>query len=693
MSQSKSKKRDVSTSFFFLITLLILNSSTTSAQQPKLDSLKQIILYQKEDSSKVDNLLELSFKHHQIDVNLCRDYAEQALKIAKRLGLDKREVKAYSRLGIAAAIRGNSSLAIEYMEKSLQISRLNKYDKGIITALHNLGIIYRKKGELEKALHYFLAALKEVERKKDIEATINTYTNIGKIHLAMKNPKLAYQYFQRAIKAAEQINKPSKLTEPFQLMGKYHLYNKEYELALPYLKKSYKIGKENAQYLYVATTLILLGECEYQLGFKEKAINSLREAETLLINIGEQQTELHTLHLSLSNIFNELGKYDQALAKAHKSLDLATNKGLEVSKLSSFQLLAQLYENKGAYKKALDYNKAATAQQDSLHIEKKEELIIELETKYQSEKKEIENELLRTQQEKSEAELKTKNALMTAIGFSVVLLGSLVFLLFRAYQTKHRYNKELQVQVAERTQELEYSNQQLRQSNMELERFAFIASHDLKTPLGNIINFTNLLDRILESNDNKQVQQCIHFIKEGGKRMNNLIEDVLEYSKLSNTTKENKQEQINLNILCEELANTISIYLEDKNAKIEIPQQLPIVTANYSSLFLLFKNLIENAIKYNESTTPTIKISFTQYTDTFSLFFIDNGIGIPEEFFDKIWDMFSRLHTHSKYEGTGLGLATCKKLIHTLKGTIHVKSTVGVGSIFEIRLPSSCLVV
>ena len=88
---------------------------------------------------------------------------------------------------------------------------------------------------------------------------------------------------------------------------------------------------------------------------------------------------------------------------------------------------------------------------------------------------------------------------------------------------------------------------------------------------------------------------------------------------------------------------------------------------------------------------PVVKIHFLKNEDSFSIFFIDNGIGIPEEFFDKIWEMFTRLHNHSKYDGTGLGLANCKKVMDDLNGKIEVKSTVGKGTSFELKFPLSCL--
>ena len=118
---------------------------------------------------------------------------------------------------------------------------------------------------------------------------------------------------------------------------------------------------------------------------------------------------------------------------------------------------------------------------------------------------------------------------------------------------------------------------------------------------------------------------------------------------------------------------------------------MPVFVGNYSSMYLLFKNLIENAVKYNNSSQPTINLSYRNRKESFSIFVSDNGIGIPEEYQTGIWEMFSRLHNQDEYEGTGLGLATCKKIMENYGGNISVISEVGKGSTFELVFPSSYL--
>ncbi|MFK7931882.1 MAG: ATP-binding protein, partial [Saprospiraceae bacterium] len=136
-----------------------------------------------------------------------------------------------------------------------------------------------------------------------------------------------------------------------------------------------------------------------------------------------------------------------------------------------------------------------------------------------------------------------------------------------------------------------------------------------------------------------------------------------------------------------ELQAMLASTIEEKNAEIIITNPLPSVFANRSSIVLLFQNLLENAIKYNQSDVPTVKISSQKQVGSFSIVIEDNGIGISQEYHDEIFVMFARLHSQQTYEGTGLGLATCKKIVDQLNGTISLSSEINKGSVFTINLP------
>lgn len=241
---------------------------------------------------------------------------------------------------------------------------------------------------------------------------------------------------------------------------------------------------------------------------------------------------------------------------------------------------------------------------------------------------------------------------------------------------------------------LKQQNDTLTQLNDELERFAFIASHDLKTPLLNIINFSDLLKKRINESQDEDAQKYISFISDGSIRMKTLIEDLLEYTEFTqkDRTTEIKKETIDLNDIVKEIEDSISTSLAGRNATIELIGKLPKIAWIKFKIFVLFKNIIENGIKYNKSTQPVIKIKAVQRQNHFSIYFEDNGIGIKEEFKDQIFGLFKRLHGHTEFEGSGLGLATCKKIVEELGGHIYVESEVGKKTIFIIDLPLTLLV-
>ena len=273
---------------------------------------------------------------------------------------------------------------------------------------------------------------------------------------------------------------------------------------------------------------------------------------------------------------------------------------------------------------------------------------------------------------------------------SISMLMFILSLLVLQFINNHRH-KKLNDLLQINRQELEKSNKELAVSNEELERFIFIASHDLKTPIRNIVSFTNLLEKRLKSSTDENVHDYISFIKNGGIRLNNLIEDSLEYSKISNKEYYVENKKVDLNQLIDELEFSVSNDMLTRNAKIIKLNHLPTINAHHASLVILFQNLIENGIKYNKSDTPIIQISSKRDEDFCFIHVEDNGIGIPYEYREQVFIMFSRLQNSEEYEGSGLGLASCRKIMEQLNGSIKLSSKKEKGSIFDIKFPTKMI--
>lgn len=239
------------------------------------------------------------------------------------------------------------------------------------------------------------------------------------------------------------------------------------------------------------------------------------------------------------------------------------------------------------------------------------------------------------------------------------------------------------------------TNSQLEQSNLDLMQFASIASHDLKEPLRKIETFGNLLHEKLKSRLDDKEKKYLEKIINSSNRMQNLVEDVLTFSKLSNS--EPGFAKVDLNQIIHRIADDLEITIKEKKAEL-ITGSLPVVNAIEGQMHQLFQNLVSNALKFNDKSTPVISIQerkispkiasqFKIDTHEYACISVkDNGIGIEEQFREKIFGIFQRLNGN-RYDGTGIGLAVCKKIVENNRGHLLLESTPGKGSEFIILLP------
>ncbi|MDD1673499.1 MAG: ATP-binding protein [Methanomicrobiales archaeon] len=226
----------------------------------------------------------------------------------------------------------------------------------------------------------------------------------------------------------------------------------------------------------------------------------------------------------------------------------------------------------------------------------------------------------------------------------------------------------------------------LKRSNEDLERFAYIASHDLQEPLRNVVSFSQLLSRRYAGKLDPDADEFISYIVEGGKRMQSLISDLLDYSRVN--TRAKPFEPTNCEDVVEKVMQNLFFVIQESNATIETTP-LPVLNADPTQLEMVFQNLISNAIKFRRDEPPFIHISAERSGDIWTFAVRDNGIGIDPAFQERIFEIFQRLHTRDKYPGTGVGLAIVKKIIERHGGRIWVESEEGKGSTFYFTLPAS----
>lgn len=223
-------------------------------------------------------------------------------------------------------------------------------------------------------------------------------------------------------------------------------------------------------------------------------------------------------------------------------------------------------------------------------------------------------------------------------------------------------------------------------SNQELERFAYVASHDLQEPLRMVTSFLQLIEKKYNDKLDDEGREFIDFAVDGANRMKKLINDLLKYSRVG--TRGKPFEPVNLNDILKRTLTILTPDIEINKAKFTF-DELPTIDADESQMLQLFQNLIANAIKFRSEKPPEIIIRAEEKKNEWIFRFRDNGIGIEKQFFDRIFIIFQRLHGKDKYRGTGIGLAICKKIVERHNGYISLTSEIDKGTEFIFSIPKN----
>jgi signal transduction histidine kinase len=234
-----------------------------------------------------------------------------------------------------------------------------------------------------------------------------------------------------------------------------------------------------------------------------------------------------------------------------------------------------------------------------------------------------------------------------------------------------------------RTLELELADAELRRSNEELRRFASVVSHDLQEPLRMVTSYMQLLKRDLGDTLTADQAEFLNFAIDGGRRMSELIQDLLSYSRVSAV--EPQRELVDFNEVLKDVQVHLRASIEESGATLVV-SELPRMLADASQVRQLFQNLVSNAIKYRGDKPPVIRISARQEDGKWLFSVADNGLGIDAENQQRIFEMFSRIHDRS-VPGTGIGLAICQRVVERMGGRIWVESTPCQGSTFYFTIP------
>lgn len=650
------------------------------------------------DTHKVNLLNELSYAYRRNDPEKIESFAKEALQLSEQLNYAKGKGIAYKNLGTAEyKLSGSIDNIVEYYKKSIFWSKEAKDYYTQIAAMNNVGLTYHAKFAYDESIGILQEALElHQEYLREDRLKLLLLGNLGDIYLKLEDYQKAREYYDELTKVAVRLKdeKTKILNTETKALLLFKLNEPEQAIAL--IEDALPKLKAFGDYQSVARTQLLLSNILLDKDAFKKAHGVLKEAQASIQKYN-LKVEQCGIFLNLSKIYLAEQKMSQAKEVGNLALTCTEENPNAYERMLTVKHLIRVYHaNNEAKEAGVLFTLYNELQKEYADVQK-QKAYIKTELAYKVKHKEAENALLLAQQRESEAIIESQEIFTTSLLAILLLSIILVCLVARAYFLKQKQNVLLDRKVLQRTaalddsnKELVQSNKKLAQSNQELEKFAYIASHDLKQPLCTVIDFSKLLAKDVEHSPNPESKLYLEHILDSGGRMMNLIEGVLEYSTIDKKNQE--LETIDLNQLVAEVEGTIAAYLTEKNAQIKIVNRLPSIKYDKTEMLMVVKNFIENGIKYNTSEQPTVIISSHQENDFIKISFQDNGIGIEEQYHHKLFQMFSRLQNHRDYEGTGLGLSICKKIVDGMGGEIGIARQDQPGSLFYVSIPASMLV-
>lgn len=663
--------------FLPVILLIAIQYGSLEAQslRENIDSLKFVLAQTEDELTTVDIYNELAFSYRRSSLDTLNYYTELALELAQKLTYKHGLLLAYKNQGIYRYKSGFSSDSILY-PITLALKYANEtgdyYNQAALN--NNIGLVKAAEDKHRESVKYYLQGLKILHQYQHppsfLEGLMNG--NLSVSYRRLKEPAQALTYAKKVNAVAEELNDPSLTSIFANSYGCSLIDLGQIEKGRQYLEESIALHEKLEDYQSLENTILEIARAYIEEGDFTTAESYINRAQQLSIS-QHFNTFAPYMQLLLARIHNGKKDYAQALEYVQKAIAVAKEAKIFYFELQGYELLTDIYKNMEQYEEAFNMNAKVSYLNDSINVVDKSILIEDLETRYQVSKKEQEIEFLN----KNKAQ---QNLLIKVLGALVLVSIALFFIFFR-WRLSTIKNQRI----------IENKNEQLKNyidQNLQLENFAYIASHDLKTPLRNIISFSQLLERKLSQLkvDNSQVSTYLYFITNGSKELMNLTQDLLEYSTLNK--KELQLESFQIDHFIDDFLQSIQSLILESNAQIELEIPKKWVTADSIKLKQVFQNIIINAIKFHSpGTQPFVSIQMTESKEDWTFSITDRGIGIAPEFHEKIFLLLKRLHNKDEYEGTGMGLAIAKRVVEQHGGRIWLESAVGKGSSFHFNLP------
>jgi signal transduction histidine kinase/tetratricopeptide (TPR) repeat protein len=705
---------------FFLFFFISINTNLTASYSADSDSLETVLESGISEEQKIktrNNLAEYNFKYN---VNKSIGYLSENLNSPRIKNFPKQKAKSLYLMGRAHLLIADFGKSTAYLNQAKAYFSQSKNHKELGDCFKDLGTIQLHQNNYQAAEIFYQEGIKAYDKANYKAGFAHCNLNLGNVYIEQFRYAQGIQFYYNALRIYEELKLHRYIGMANNNIGNIYKDNQSYQEAYEHYERanqSYQIDKDSLQIINVNLNIgsTYLSEENYDQAI-QILYQALEDAKSTGFNhpIPVIYNNIAACHISLGNfaLAEQNNKLATAAALMNKNRAEIMNANL---------LAAEMYLRKKEYKKSIQFAQIAYAAaiknkhlavlsdaskilyadykainqfetsleflelnkkyRDSLFNESRMKIPLSKDFEYQLEKQKR-AQIIEKEKDKLgyEAELAFQRLILIFFIISFLILGLAAIVIYKNFKAKRMAEGELEKKNAILEKYIE--------SNIQLEQFAHIASHDLKSPLRTVGSFSSLLKRRAKDKLNENELEYIDMISNAAKLMWNLVDDLMAYSQVNSL-------QMNLsdndaNHLVEEVLANLDFSIKEKNAQINIGNLPTKIMIDETKVRQVFQNLITNSLKFMPTgKTPEININCISENEFWKFSIQDNGIGIADEYREKIFKPYKQLHPKDKYEGTGMGLAICKKIVEKHGGDIFFESKMGKGTTFYFTILST----
>nr|WP_320120257.1 tetratricopeptide repeat-containing sensor histidine kinase [uncultured Marinifilum sp.] len=698
--------------YIYLTLFISFQSIILFGQVNTADSLLLRLNKEKNDTTRIKLLINLGQQLQPTDIDSALTYYEKALNLSIDKNINKYVAYCYGCMADTYSFQSEYNKAISAYENSLKTYEKLNNNYGTCYALSNMGVAYWQKGNLEKCNECYLQALSIAENRQDTITCTKIKINIALVFGELGDQENALKYHLEALHELEKANDIDGILASLQNIGCAKQDQKKYDEAITYFDRALTLAlKENNLYLIAMS----YGNLASAYNDKEDLILAQKynkKGIEYYSKVGNHKG------IALSNIFMasislKLKQFKKSEQYGLEALKTAKNLGaLDIEKRTC-ETLINTYAQMKNFSKAYHYQNKVIQLKDSIYTIEKSKQIRELQAKFESEKKEKENELLKIENQLKTTEIEKQQSRSYILYISILFLLFLFVLIYKSLRTKKKAHATLeernklitnqQIKLSAAFDQLTKTNEKLENQKKKIQtqakvlaeavaskdKFFSIIAHDLRNPFSAILGFCDLLMDNYDTISNEDRKEYIATINNSATTTHMLLENLLTWANSQKNRIKIVKVKMELKTLVDE---AIHPYIPNASSKkISVQNNISkdwFITADKYTLTTVFGNLFSNAIKFTNEG-GSINLNAISNSKFYEIQINDTGVGMSNETIDSLFDIAKNNSTPGTKDeqGTGLGLILCKEFVEKNKGEIKVHSVINKGTTFTVRLP------